>query len=169
MFRTVRADAVALSPAAFGPLTLTALEPTVLASLADTPTVLARVGGNEVSTWGPILILLLIAVVFAVGTVALSSLVGRSVTGRVKSGPYESGIDPVTDARRRFNVRYYIVAMIFLLFDVETVLLFPWAILFGGDPTRGGGLLLLWEMFVFVAILLVGYVYAWRRGVLQFD
>ncbi len=139
------------------------LEPGTILALAPAP------ASTEVSAWGPILILLLIAIVFAVGTIALSTLVGKRVTGPTKDMPYESGMDPIADARRRFNIRYYIVAMIFLLFDVETVLLFPWAILFGGDYGQTGSVLLLCEMFLFVAILMVGYVYAWRRGVLQFD
>jgi NADH-quinone oxidoreductase subunit A len=131
---------------------------TLSATQADTP-----------GAWGPVLILLALAVVFAVGTIALSSLVGRRRTGAVKDMPYESGIEPVGDARRRFNVRFFVIAMIFLLFDVEAVLLFPWATIFGGAGGRSHDLVLLVEMFVFVAILLVGYVYAWRRGVLRFD
>jgi len=123
----------------------------------------------SLSAWGPILILLVIAVVFALGTVVMSSLLGRERHGPVKDLPYESGIVPSGDARRRFNVRYYVVAMIFLLFEVETVLLFPWAVIFGGPSAANRDSVLLAEAFAFLLILLVGYVYAWRRGVLEFD
>ncbi|MDD4892319.1 MAG: NADH-quinone oxidoreductase subunit A [Phycisphaerae bacterium] len=126
---------------------------------------LESAAGPYPSDWLPVAMLVLIAVVFAVGTLALSAMVGRSRRGPVKDSPYEAGVVPVGDARRRFHVRYYVIAMVFLLFDVEVVLLFPWAVLFNAD--RSGFLLA--EMFVFLAILAVGYVYAWRKGVLRFD
>jgi NADH-quinone oxidoreductase subunit A len=124
-----------------------------------------------VSAWAAVGILLIIAVVFAVGTLVLSAWVGRSRRGPVKDSPFESGIVPTGSARRRFHIRYYLIALLFLLFDVEVVLLFPWAVLFGPaaaarSPDSGVWLV---EMFVFVAILLVGYVYAWRKGALRFD
>ena len=121
------------------------------------------------SAWGPILMLLLIGIVFAVGTLTLSVLVGRSRSGPVKGAPYEAGVEPTGDARRPFNMRFYVIAMIFLLFDVETVLLVPWAVVFGGGGELGRSGLLLTEMFVFLDILLIGFLYAWRRGVLRFD
>ncbi|MCG3126273.1 MAG: NAD(P)H-quinone oxidoreductase subunit 3 [Phycisphaerae bacterium] len=124
-----------------------------------------------------ILIVLLIA---TAGTIfLLSHLIGPSRKGAIKDGTYESGVDPFGDTRRRFNVRFYIVAMLFLLFDVEIVFFYPWATLFPRVTAPGdthaayaaamrdagfGPAFLLIEMFVFVAILLVGYVYAWRKG-----
>ncbi len=119
-------------------------------------------------SWGPVLALLVIAAAFGAGTVAVSALFGRRRTGPVKDMPYESGMAPAGLARRRFSVRYYLLAILFLLFDVEVVLLFPWAVIFGGPGGQRDGALLA-EMFLFIGILLVGYVYAWRRGVLQFD
>ena len=124
---------------------------------------------TSVSAWGPILLLLVIALVFAVGTLVLSSWVGRSRSGPVKGSPYEAGIAPAGPARGRFGVRYYLVAILFLVFDVEAVLLFPWAVLFGGPAGSHADTALLVEMFLFLLVLAVGLVYAWRRGVLAAD
>jgi len=76
--------------------------------------------------------------------------------------PYECGVDPIGDARDRFSVRFYIVAMLFLVFDVETIFLFPWAIIY--DRLAVFGLV---EMLLFIGILVVGYYYAWRKGALE--
>ena len=81
---------------------------------------------------------------------------------RVKLEPYECGIEPTTDARDRYSVRYYLVAMLFVIFDVETVFLFPWAVIM--DELALFGLI---EMLVFLFILVVGYAYAWRKGALD--
>ncbi|MCG3178692.1 MAG: NAD(P)H-quinone oxidoreductase subunit 3, chloroplastic [Phycisphaerae bacterium] len=124
---------------------------------------------GPVSAWGPVVILLALAVVFGVGMVALSSLVGRRVRGPVKDAPYESGVEPVGDARRRFNIRYYLLGITFLLFDVEVVLLFPWAVIFGRQPWRPDAGAMLITAGVFVLLILVGYLYEWRRGALRFD
>jgi NADH-quinone oxidoreductase subunit A len=109
-------------------------------------------------------------------------VIGPRRRGTIKESTYESGVDPIGDARRRFNVRFYIVAMLFLLFHVEIVFFYPWATLFprlrsaeyadwAATMTAAGfgpGFFLL-EMALFMAILLVGYVYAWRRGVFRWD
>src|SRR5256714_10703454 len=121
------------------------------------------------ANWVPVVLLIVMGIMFAVGNVVLSILIGPSRTGPAKSIAYERGMVPVGDTRRRFNVRFYIVAMIFLVFDVEIVFLYPWATIFAPvvrAPVRPGtqydfGALLLIEMIVFVAILLVAYVYAW--------
>ena len=81
---------------------------------------------------------------------------------RVKLQAYECGIEPLTDARDRYSVRYYLVAMLFVIFDVETVFMFPWAVIM--DELALFGLI---EMLVFLFILVVGYVYAWRKGALD--
>jgi len=123
------------------------------------------------SSWAPVVVMIVIALLFAVGNVILSTLIGPSRTGPGKSTTYESGMMPVGDTRRRFNVRFYIVAMIFLVFDVEIVFFYPWATIFApfvkADRELGG--LLLIEMGVFVAILLLAYVYAWGKGVFRWD
>jgi NADH-quinone oxidoreductase subunit A len=110
----------------------------------------------------PIVLFLVVAAAFP----GVALLVLRAVRPRVydpkKMMPYECGIDPIKDARDRFSVRFYIIAMLFLIFDVETVFLLPWAIVY--DALAIFGLI---EMLVFVGILLVGYYYAWRKGALN--
>ena len=116
-------------------------------------------------------LMIIIAIGFAVGNLVLSLIIGPKRTGPGKAQTYESGMVPVGDTHRRFNVRFYIVAMIFLVFDVEIVFFYPWATLFPTEVVKHGGSagVLLWEMLVFVAILLVAYVYAWGKGVFRWD
>src|SRR3954463_3117623 len=97
------------------------------------------------SSWAPVLLLLVIAIGFAVGNVVLSILIGPRRTGSVKEGTYESGMVPIGDTRRRFNVRFYIVAMIFLVIDVDIIFFYPWATIFSPviqKSPRYAGLLL---------------------------
>jgi NADH-quinone oxidoreductase subunit A len=110
----------------------------------------------------PILLFILIAVGFAIFTLVLARLVSSERYNKVKLDPYECGIEPETDARDRYSVRYYLVAMLFVIFDVETVFMFPWAVIM--DELALFGLI---EMLVFLFILVVGYVYAWRKGALE--
>lgn len=127
---------------------------------------------SPVAGWLPVVLLLVIAVLFAAGNVALSLFLGPKRTGPAKETTYESGVLPVGNARQRFNVRFYIVAMIFLVFDVEIVFLYPWASIFAKHIKEGNphtGAMLLMEMIVFVAILLVAYLYAWGKGVFRWD
>ena len=120
------------------------------------------------SSWAPVVVLIVIAILFGAGTLIVSRHVGPSRTGSVKESIYESGLAPVTDTRRQFNARFYIVAMIFVVFDVEIVFFYPWATLFpsAAGPMRG---LLLGEMVIFVVILLVAYLYALGKGVFRWD
>jgi NADH-quinone oxidoreductase subunit A len=104
----------------------------------------------------------LIAVLLPIVLLAVSKLLHRRVFERQKLMPYECGIDPIGDARERFSVRFYIVAMLFLIFDVETIFLFPWAVIY--DRLALFGLV---EMLIFIGILVVGYYYAWRKGALE--
>lgn len=110
----------------------------------------------------PIIIFLLIAILLPIVLLGASRLVQRRVFEREKLLPYECGIDPIGDARERFSVRFYIVAMLFLIFDVETIFLFPWAVVY--DQLALFGLI---EMLIFIGILVVGYYYAWRKGALE--
>jgi NADH-quinone oxidoreductase subunit A len=140
---------------------------------------LADGGGDTTGSWAPVVLLLVIGVGFAIVNVAASIVLGPSRTGPGKEETYESGMVPIGDTRKRFNVRFYIVAMIFLVFDVEIVFLYPWATIFakavtvshntGGAPSTFNGSVLFWEMIVFVAILLVAYVYAWGKGIFRWD
>jgi NADH-quinone oxidoreductase subunit A len=124
----------------------------------------------------PILILVLFAAVLAVGVLAAGSLLGPRRNSAVKEMPYESGMDPLHDARRRFDVRFYLVAIAFLVFDVELLFLYPWAVankhpeglsaLAATSPQISTGVVFV-EILVFVALLAVGFAYAWRKGVFR--
>jgi NADH-quinone oxidoreductase subunit A len=124
------------------------------------------------ASWLPVVLLILMGLVMGAGSIMMSILIGPSRTGPAKSTTYESGMMPIGDTRRRFNVRFYIVAMIFLVIDVEIVFFYPWAAIFApvvrsGTPSQSTTLLI--EMIVFVVILLVAYVYAWGKGVFRWD
>ena len=110
----------------------------------------------------PILLFVVIATGFAIFTLVVSRLVSAEKVNPVKLQPYECGIEPLTDARDRYSIRYYLVAMLFVIFDVETVFMFPWAVIF--DKLLLFGLI---EMLVFIFILVVGYYYAWQKGALE--
>ena len=119
-------------------------------------------GSPPIYGYIPIVIFFLIAVLLPIALLAVSRLVQRQVYEREKMLPYECGVDPIGDARDRFSVRFYIVAMLFLVFDVEVVFLFPWAVIY--DRLAVFGLV---EMLLFIGILVVGYYYAWRKGALE--
>ena len=112
----------------------------------------------------PIIALLVVAVAFAGGAILLSRVLGPRRPNRVKNESYECGIDPVGDARLRFSVKFYIIAMLFILFDIEAIFLYPWAVMFNQLKLFG-----LIEMFVFLGFLVMGYVYLWKRGALEWD
>lgn len=122
-------------------------------------------------SWAPVVLLLIIGIGFVIGNLVLSTWIGPKRTGPGKEATYESGMVPIGDTRKRFNVRFYVVAMIFLVFDVEIVFFYPFATIFGryvkSDPATGGVILI--SMLVFVAILLVAYLYAWGKGVFKWD
>src|ERR1700680_884816 len=109
-----------------------------------------------VSAYIPIALFVAVAAGFAVFTLVFTSLIHQSKYNKVKLEPYECGIEPQTDARDRYSVRYYLIAMLFVIFDVETVFMFPWAVIM--DKLALFGLI---EMIVFLAILVAGYAYAW--------
>ncbi len=116
------------------------------------------------SEYIPIAILIILALVVAFVAIGLGTFFGpRRPTG-AKSQPYESGMTPYGPGTRRMSVRYYLIAVLFILFDVEVVFFLPWAVVF-----RKIGLFALLEMLVFIAILLVGYVYAWKKGALEWE
>lgn len=114
------------------------------------------------STYIPIAIFVAVATGFALFTLAFASLLRPKKYSKVKLEPYECGIEPLTGARERYSIRYYLVAMLFVIFDVETVFMFPWAVMF--DKLLLFGLI---EMLVFIFILVVGYCYAWQKGALE--
>ncbi|MGD0768311.1 MAG: NADH-quinone oxidoreductase subunit A [Tepidisphaeraceae bacterium] len=127
---------------------------------------------SPVSSWAPVVLLVVIGIGFAFANIALSLWIGPRRTGPGKETTYESGMVPIGDARKRFNVRFYVVAMVFLVFDVEIVFFYPWATIFAKhvhDDSPENGLILLLEMITFVVILLVAYFYAWGKGVFRWD
>jgi NADH-quinone oxidoreductase subunit A len=139
----------------------------------------------------PVFLFVLVAILTAVGMLVASAVLGPNKATRVKEMPYESGMDPIGDARQRFDVRYYLVAIVFLLFDVELLFLYPWAVAqFGRDvPAAAAGVgtpnaaeataavaagldpafraLVFVEILVFVAVLAAAFAYAWRKGVFE--
>jgi NADH-quinone oxidoreductase subunit A len=119
---------------------------------------------NYFARYLPLLIQVGVALALAVGIVILSTLLGRHRYSRAKMSPYECGMTPVGDARERFSVKFYLVAMLFILFDVEIVFLYPWAVLLRELKMFG-----FWEMLVYIGIVLVGLVYVWKKGVLDWS
>jgi NADH-quinone oxidoreductase subunit A len=119
---------------------------------------------NYFTRYIPLLIHIAIVSALAGGIVVLSTLIGQHKRNRVKMSPYECGMIPVGDVRQRFSVKFYLVAMLFILFDVEAVFLFPWAILLRELKMFG-----FWEMLVYIAIVLVGLFYIWKKGVLDWN
>ncbi len=131
-------------------------------------------------TYLPILLLVGFVIANAVLILGLAHLITRSRPTPVKQQPYESGIPVINDARERFSVKFYMVAMLFIVFDIETVFMIPWGAYFrqlscsaalvgGACPAGSISFFGLGEMLVFMAILLAGYVYIWKKGALQWD
>jgi NADH-quinone oxidoreductase subunit A len=115
----------------------------------------------------PVLLVLAFVIANAVMMLAVSHILSTYRRTPVKIAPYESGMPVLGDARERFSVKFYLVAMLFIIFDIETVFMIPWAVAFRQLGDMAG--LLIIEMFVFIVILAVGYVYIWKRGAFQWD
>jgi NADH-quinone oxidoreductase subunit A len=112
----------------------------------------------------PVLVQMAIAFALAAGLVGLSSLLGKRARSPLKDTPYESGMAPVGSARERFSVKFYLVGMIFILFDIEAVFLYPWAVVY-----RELKMFAFAEMFVFVALVMIGFFYVWKKGALDWS
>jgi NADH-quinone oxidoreductase subunit A len=118
--------------------------------------------------WVSILIMIGLGAAFGGGSVVMSNLLGPHKPSPEKAAPYECGMPPVGDARERHPIQFYLVAMIFLLFDIEVAFLYPWAMAIKrGDDWAGLGWTGFFQLVVFMAILLGGYVYVWRKGILD--
>src|ERR1700674_603124 len=122
--------------------------------------------GGPGTAYLPVMVFFVFAIAFPVPPLVLGRVLRPWRTEKNKRRPYECGIDADKVAHDRFTVRYYIVAMLFLIFDVETIFLLPWAIIFMGNDFSFTKFALI-EMFVFIGILVVGYYYAWRKGALE--
>lgn len=117
---------------------------------------------NYAETYFPVLVQVVIAFAVACGLVGMAFAIGQRVKGRVKHMPYESGMVPTGSARERFSVKFYLVAMVFILFDIEAIFLYPWAVVF--RDLKWFGFL---EMLLFIVLVLCGFVYVWKKGVLN--
>jgi NADH-quinone oxidoreductase subunit A len=133
------------------PVTMATLPPT--ASIAD---------------YIPLLVLLVVAAILAATLVGLSWILGPKKPSAAKLAPYECGVTPVGSARERFPIKFYLIAMLFIIFDIETVFLYPWAVTFRHVP-HASQIFYLFEMIVFIVILFVGYVYIWKKGAFEWE
>lgn len=116
-----------------------------------------------------IAVLIVLATAVALIAIGLGGLFGPRKKSEHKSMPYESGMTPYGPGTRRMPVRFYLIAVLFILFDIEVVFFLPWAIVFREYVENGFGFFILAEMIVFIVILLVGYVYAWKKGALEWE
>ena len=139
---------------------------------------LAAEGDNAPADYLPVLLLLILALALAVGLLFVSKLLGkRGASGPVKDSAYECGIEPTGEAHTRFSVKFYLVAMLFILFDIEVVFLYPWAVHFGGGSPDGGIFatraelmqFLFAEMLVFLVILLLGWYWVVKKKALDWE
>jgi NADH-quinone oxidoreductase subunit A len=116
------------------------------------------------SDYFPILVFLGIAILFGLGAIGLPFLVAKQQPDAEKLSAYECGFEPFDDARRKFDVRFYLVAILFIIFDLEVAFLFPWAVTLGRI-----GLLGFWSMLAFLGVLTVGFIYEWNKGALEWE
>src|SRR5438309_1578258 len=112
----------------------------------------------------PVLVQAIIAMALAAGLLSVSYLLGKKVRNRVKDMPYESGIIPIGDARQRFSVKFYLVGMLFILFDIEAIFLYPWAVVY-----RQLKMFAFVEMLIFIALILCGFFFIWKKGALDWS
>ncbi len=117
-----------------------------------------------VQTYFPVFVFLLLAIGMAGVMVGLSFLLAKQKPDAEKLSPYECGFDPFSDARHKFDVRFYLVSILFIIFDLEIAFLFPWAVSLGSI-----GLFGFWSMMVFLGVLTVGFIYEWRKGALEWE
>ncbi|MGO4879903.1 MAG: NADH-quinone oxidoreductase subunit A [Bryobacteraceae bacterium] len=115
-------------------------------------------------TYWPVLLQGLIAMAVAAGMLGISYILGKKIRNRVKDMPYECGITPTGSARERFSVKFYLVGMLFILFDIEAIFLYPWAVVY-----RELRLFAFFEMLIFVALVLAGFFYIWKKGALDWS
>jgi NADH-quinone oxidoreductase subunit A len=125
----------------------------------------------SLGTYYPIFIYLVVVLGFAVSAPLVAHLIAPKKVTPVKQMPYESGMDPIGDARQRFDIKFYLIAILFLVFDVELLFLYPWA---AATYPEGGSLipeafknLVFWEIQAFLLTVIVAYIYAWRKGVFK--
>ena len=124
----------------------------------------------DLDSYLPILLLVVMAIGFVVVNLVITHVIGPRGRGEVKESTYESGMNPIGSARKRFDVRFYILAMTFLVFDVEIIFLYPWAVTYSKlVPQSPEALLFLGRIVFFVGTSVIAYIYAWRKGVFRWD
>jgi NADH-quinone oxidoreductase subunit A len=131
---------------------------------------LVTLASVNINDYIPVMILLTMAIGFGVTNVVASLVLGPRRDGPTKSSAYESGMNAIGTARKRFNVRFYLIAMVFLLFDIEIIFLYPWAVTFSNiDQASGEAAMWLGRILFFVFTTVVAYIYGIRKGVFKFD
>ena len=115
-------------------------------------------------SWAPIGLFFIVVAGFGVVALIMSYVLGVKKPNPVKLAPYECGMNPIGTARDRFSVKFYLVAMLFLLFDIEAIFLFPWAVVYRDLKLFG-----FVEMLLFILVILAGYIYAWKKGALEWE
>ncbi|HXM43424.1 MAG TPA: NADH-quinone oxidoreductase subunit A [Bryobacteraceae bacterium] len=115
-------------------------------------------------TYWPVLLQAIIAMAVATGMIGISYILGKKIRNRVKDMPYECGITPTGSARERFSVKFYLVGMLFILFDIEAIFLYPWAVVY-----RELKMFAFFEMLLFIALVLAGFFYIWKKGALDWS
>jgi NADH-quinone oxidoreductase subunit A len=114
----------------------------------------------------PVLVQAVVAMALAAGLLTVSFVLGKRVRNKIKDSPYESGIVPTGDARQRFTVKFYLVGMLFILFDIEAIFLYPWVVVYR-DLAVMGKMFGFMEMLIFVILILAGFFYIWKKGALD--
>jgi len=112
----------------------------------------------------PILVFLILGLLFGVGPILMGYMLGPSRPDSAKLSPYECGFEAFEDSRMKFDVRFYLVAILFIIFDLEIAFMFPWAIVLGDLGVFG-----FWAMFVFLGILVAGFAYEWKKGAMEWE
>ncbi|MAC18644.1 MAG: NADH-quinone oxidoreductase subunit J [Phycisphaerae bacterium] len=136
--------------------------------MATSPILIFGIDG--ILSYLPVGVVILMAAGFVVVNIVATSLIGPRADGAVKGLAYESGMDPIGSARKQFNVRFYILAMTFLVFDVEIIFLYPWAVTYTKlEPGSAESALFLGRILFFIGTSIVAYIYAWKKGVFRFD
>ena len=118
----------------------------------------------NLAAYFPVLLFLLVGVGLGIALVTIGKVLGPNRPDSEKNSPYECGFEAFEDARTRFDVRYYLVAILFILFDLEIAFLFPWAVVLPDIGIFG-----FWSMMIFLAILIIGFVYEWKKGALEWE
>lgn len=119
---------------------------------------------NYIESYFPVLVQAIIAAAVGAGMIGISALLGKRAKSPQKDTPYESGVAPTGSARERFSVKFYLVGMIFILFDIEAIFLYPWAVVYRNLKLFG-----FFEMLVFVGLVLIGFFYVWKKGALDWS